>query len=170
MSFALYPLRPPGAVKEAAFRRLCIHCGKCLEVCPHDSLRLDGGFGFNRHTPYVDPKSAPCYLCMRCPPVCPTGALDALLADMKAVRMGMAYILKSGCHNYNNGIMCMTCYDRCPLRGQAIVLKDGLTPAITSKCAGCGVCAFVCPQKSIEIVPAALDYVPKDAAPTWNKA
>lgn len=159
------PLRPPGALAESKFRRLCIRCGMCIETCPHGSLRLAHGFGRGRHTPYLSPLEMPCHLCMKCIPVCPTGALDPSCHEMEDVKMGLAYILKTGCHNFTNGPMCWTCYDRCPLRGKAIILKDGLTPAITKDCAGCGVCAHVCPQKAITIVPASCSAIPADAAP-----
>ena len=166
MNIFLPPLRPPGARKETEFLQLCVRCGKCIEVCPHNILKLAGGFSKRRHTPYFDAETGPCQLCMKCPPVCPTGALDNLCLEMGAARIGSAYILTSGCHNYNNGVMCWTCYDRCPLRGQAIILKDGLTPQITDKCVGCGICAHVCPQKSITIVSKNSSYIPLDAAPT----
>lgn len=165
----LPPLRPPGALAEANFLRLCVHCGKCLEVCPHDSLFLDQGFGRGRHAPRLDPQQTPCYLCMKCPPACPTGALDPRIASMEQARMGRAYILMDRCHNYVDNTMCMTCYDRCPLRGRAIVLTNGLMPAITEDCAGCGVCAYVCPLDAVEIVPASSAHVPLKAAATQKK-
>lgn len=161
----LPPLRPPGARTEREFLSLCVHCGKCVEACGPGILKLAGGFGRNRHTPYFDAASAPCELCMKCPPVCPTGALARECKEMRDAAIGTAYILTSGCHNYNNGVMCWTCYDRCPLRGEAIILKDGLTPQITDKCVGCGLCAHVCPQDSVVVIPASSANVPLDAAP-----
>lgn len=160
----LPPLRPPGAASESAFSRLCVRCGKCVQACPHGSLKLMGGFGRSRLAPHIIPDQAPCELCMKCAQACPTGALDPG-CDMRAAAMGRAYILTSACHNYTNGPMCWTCYDRCPLRGEAMTLAGGLTPAVGKACAGCGVCAYVCPQKAVLIVPASSDYIPPDAAP-----
>lgn len=165
----LPPLRPPGAVNEDAFLRLCIHCGKCVEICPHDSLELVRGFGRARRTPKVEPQKVPCYLCMECPPVCPTGALNAESVNMEDANMGRAHILVNLCHNYVDATMCMTCYDRCPLRGKAIVLVNGLVPAITEDCVGCGVCAYVCPQKAVEIIPSSSDFAPENGAPMAKK-
>lgn len=147
------PLRPPGAVNEKVFARLCVRCGRCVTACPYGAVELTGGFGRGRLLPRVEPQKQPCWLCMKCPPVCPSGALDTELADLQQVRMGRAHILKDRCYNYTGGIMCWTCYDRCPLRGQAIVLEGGLTPAITTACAGCGVCEYVCPVKAVETLP-----------------
>lgn len=149
-------LRPPGAVPERNFLARCIHCGQCVEVCPHDSLRMHGGFGRARHTPEVLPRTVPCYLCMKCPPVCPSGALRPEVRELKDAGMGFAVILKDKCHNYTDGIMCWTCYDRCPLRGTAVILRDGFVPAITVHCVGCGVCEYVCPvapEKAIVTLP-----------------
>lgn len=157
------PLRPPGAAREDDFLRLCAHCGKCVEICPHGSLRLGGGFGPSRHTPKIEPENVPCYLCMKCPPVCPTGALNPDVRELADAGMGQAYILATLCHNYVDSTMCMTCYDRCPLRGAAVVLVDGLTPAITDACVGCGVCVYVCPKKAVAIVPASSSRVPDNA-------
>lgn len=160
----LPPLRPPGALAENVFKSLCIRCGKCVEACPHGSLKLAVGFGPGRHAPYLQPRDKPCELCMKCGPACPTGAIDPDL-PMEKARMGRAYILKTACHNYTNGPMCWTCYDRCPLRGKAMVLSGGLTPAVTDACVGCGVCAHVCPQKAVEVVASGAAYLPPDAAP-----
>ena len=160
------PLRPPGAAAEHDFLKLCVRCGQCVEACPHNSLALLGGFGRARRTPYISPAQMPCYLCMKCPPACPTGALDAAVRDMRGARMGQAYILKDRCHNYTDGTICMTCYDRCPLRGSAVVLSSGIVPAITTACVGCGVCEYVCPVKAVEVLAASATGVPPHALPT----
>ena len=165
MSLFHSPLRPPGAVDETLFTKLCVRCGQCMTACPYGAVELGSGFGRNRSLPSVDPRKQPCWLCMKCPPSCPTGALDPELTDLRQVHMGRAYILKDRCHNYTGGIMCWTCYDRCPLRGHAIVLEGGLTPAITTACTGCGVCEYVCPIKAVKTVPEDAS-VPASALPT----
>lgn len=160
------PLRPPGAAAEESFLRLCVRCGRCVTVCPHQSLELLGGFGRARRTPRVLPRKTPCYLCMKCPPICPSGALDPSVTDMRRAGMGRAYIRKDRCHNYTDGTICMTCYDRCPLRGSAVVLLNGLVPAVTTACVGCGVCDYVCPVHAVEVRPASSALTPPEAAPT----
>lgn len=170
MKSFLPPLRPPGARPEQQFTSLCIRCGRCVESCPHQTLVLRGGLGPDRHTPEIKPLTAPCQLCMKCVASCPTGALDPACDSMEKPRIGKAHILKNACHNYTNGPMCWTCYDRCPLRGKGMVLSNGFLPAVADLCAGCGVCAYVCPQKAVLIVPVSSNYVPPDAAPGADNA
>ncbi len=161
-------LRPPGAKSEKEFLALCIQCGQCMSVCPYQSLRLHDGFGIDRHTPKVDPSSVPCYLCMKCPPVCPTGALDPSCTETHKASMGQAYIIEKDCHNFNGGIMCSTCYDRCPLRGDAIVLDMGFIPRPTDACVGCGVCTYVCPVKAVKTEPLP-NFAPQEYVDVANK-
>lgn len=94
-------------------------------------------------TPYIIPRDTPCYLCMECPPVCPTGALNPHVKK-EEVRMGIAVINQSTCMAYN-GIICRACFERCPIYREAIVLKDEIYPVVVSeKCTGCGICENVC--------------------------
>jgi NAD-dependent dihydropyrimidine dehydrogenase PreA subunit len=91
---------------------------------------------------------------MKCSDICPTGALRPVPAEKAG--MGMAYLDIKRCVDYQeeNHIMCWTCYERCPLRGTAIVLQNGYRPAVTDKCVGCGVCEYVCPVKAVTVLPA----------------
>ncbi len=94
-------LRPPGAVEEDDFLKLCIKCGQCLQVCPYDSILLediDGGASVGMA--YIDPFKRGCYLCEAFPCIlaCPTGALDHEKDEIKYVHMGMAIIVnESAC-------------------------------------------------------------------------
>ncbi len=88
-------LRPPGAVEEDRFLKLCIKCGQCLQVCPYDSIELediDGGASVGMA--YIDPQRRGCYLCeaFPCMLACPTGALDHEHDNIKYVHMGMAVV------------------------------------------------------------------------------
>lgn len=88
-------LRPPGAVSEEQFLKLCIKCGQCLQVCPYDSIILediDGGASVGMA--YIEPERRGCYLCeaFPCMLACPTGALDHEHDNIKYVDMGIAVI------------------------------------------------------------------------------
>ncbi len=94
-------LRPPGAVHEEDFLKLCIKCGQCLQVCPYDSILLeDIEGGASMGMAYIDPEKRGCYLCEAFPCIlaCPTGALDHEKDTIKYVHMGMAVIVnESAC-------------------------------------------------------------------------
>ena len=73
---------------------------------------------------------------------------------MKKARMGKAVIFKDRCLNWiESGTMCMTCYDRCPLRGEGMVLDMGYVPTVGKECVGCGMCEYVCPKNAVAVVP-----------------
>ena len=94
-------LRPPGAVPEEDYLKLCIKCGQCLQVCPYDSIKLediDGGASVGMA--YINPLERGCYLCSAFPCIlaCPTGALDHEKDELKYIHMGMAVIVnESAC-------------------------------------------------------------------------
>jgi len=166
--FKLNRLRPPGAVKEEIFMELCIRCARCIEVCPYDSIhRADLYEKLQIGTPYIFADKRACYLCMKCPSVCPTGALNPELTRPENVRMGIAVINQETCLNYlyykeeiegvSQGYaqLCNTCNNVCPFIDEAIYLDKFILPVITDKCTGCGICVEKCPTtpKSINIYP-----------------
>lgn len=162
-------LRPPGAVDEARFMALCIRCNRCLEVCPYGSIKRTG-LGPTIGTPHVYAEKRGCYLCMACPRLCPTGALDPQLRKPENVRMGKASINPSTCYSLlflerdtlptgagdKIGALCNTCYNVCPLRDKAIRLENNLSPVVMDGCVGCGICVERCPvrpERAINVVP-----------------
>jgi len=152
-------LRPPGAPAEIDFSAKCIRCGKCMQACPYKSIKtatlLDGLTALG--TPFIKAREIPCYLCMKCPPVCPTGALDRSLKDKKDVRMGAAVINKKECLAWNE-TLCRSCYQSCPIFDEAIKMDEKLRPVVNEKkCVGCGICENVCP-----VDPAAIAVKPKN--------
>jgi len=141
------PLRPPGALPEIDFLARCIRCSKCTQVCPYRSIKnatLFDGFML-MGTPYIKAREIPCYLCMQCPPVCPTGALNRDLKKKQDVRMGIAQINKKECLAWQ-GTLCRSCYQNCPILDEAIKMDNELRPVVNDrKCVGCGICENVCP-------------------------
>lgn len=147
------PLRPPGALEEAAFLKKCIRCNKCVQICPYDSIIIEHSADIDTNgTPIIIPREIPCYLCMECPPVCPTGALDNEVLEKEQVRMGVAEINQDTCLPYM-GIICRACFENCPIFREAIILKDEMYPEIVAeKCIGCGICEKVCPVDNSAII------------------
>ena len=99
-------LRPPGAVEEDQFLKLCIKCGQCLQVCPYDAIELeDIGGGASVGMAYIDPQKRGCYLCeaFPCMLACPSGALDHEHDNIKYVQMGIAVLANmDGCLALHN--------------------------------------------------------------------
>ncbi len=141
-------LRPPGAVPEDIFAQKCIRCGRCGEVCPYHCIKYfdirDGGVFSG--TPHVDVLEKPCYLCMKCVYVCPTGSLVPCAKE--DVRMGVAVINRQICVTWQQdktGLMCKTCFSVCPFSGIAIKIDHDFRPYIVEEnCTGCGICAYSC--------------------------
>jgi ferredoxin len=146
-------LRPPGAAPEKQFRSRCVSCGRCVAVCVFHCLDMTPDSLFGGETPKVFHRKSPCFLCMKCGPACPTDALRDV--PMEQAGMGMAALDRKTCVDYQNEnhLMCWTCYERCPLRGTAMVLENGYRPAVTQACVGCGVCEYVCPIRAITVTP-----------------
>lgn len=159
-----FALRPPGALSENDFLKACIKCGKCVEACPYDTLKLgqvgeEQGLGM----PYFEPRKIPCFLCTNypCTKACPSGALNVnnlkkehKEVDIEHSKMGLAIIHKESCIAFS-GVQCDACYRACPLMGKAIVLDKeindftgkhaNLKPVVNSDaCTGCGICEQVC--------------------------
>jgi len=134
-------IRPPGAGPD--FLALCIRCGKCMEACPYDSIRLlDLTAGALVHTPYIDPLQTPCYLCqqrgddgkdrplgkyLRCGEACPTGALRRIVND-KQVLANVPEDFKTPPAELNRDLClawqydsCGECYYNCPLKDKAML-------------------------------------------------
>ena len=145
-------LRPPGARPEKEFLARCLQCGQCAQVCIFDCIRMRTGFNpFVSGTPEIDPRKAPCFLCMRCSAICPSDALEDV--PIEASKMGFARLDRQKCYTWQGFIICRSCFERCPLKGTAMILEKGMYPAITGMCVGCGVCEHVCPQHAIVTIP-----------------
>jgi formate hydrogenlyase subunit 6/NADH:ubiquinone oxidoreductase subunit I len=97
--------------------------------------------------------------CTACSDVCPTGAIQKLLKEEKAVtKKGQAYWVAQNCV-VMNGIPCGNCARHCPAEAIEMVPKRDdetgklLIPAINeSKCIGCGACEYVCPARPFSAI------------------
>jgi len=142
-------LRPPAAVKEEDFLKLCIKCGLCVEACRNRPSNIDRDTGRAKKptlklakaeddvtigTPFFIPRDIPCYMCddIPCVPVCPSDALDITKVtnpktgelDITMMDMGLAVVDPNSCIAFW-GIQCDACYRACPLMDVAIKLEYG---------------------------------------------
>ncbi|MBI5682790.1 MAG: 4Fe-4S dicluster domain-containing protein [Deltaproteobacteria bacterium] len=150
-------LRPPGAIEEVAFLTKCTRCDDCVTACHQKAIKHASEYdGLAAGTPIVVPNEMPCYLCDEfvCITACIEGALQ--MVKREEVKMGIAAINTKRCHRWA-GIdpMCDYCFDRCPLKGKAICLDDKGPEIDDKKCAGCGICEYVCPSdpKAVIVTP-----------------
>ncbi len=153
-------LRPPGSLTESEFKKRCIRCGQCGEVCPNTCIRyFDTENGLDSlNTPYILPREKACILCMKCGEICPTGAIKEVkktAEDVIAhVQMGKAQVNKSLCLSWQ-GKSCGVCWRACPLQDVAIKVGWMEQPRVLDACVGCGLCERSCIQipQAIKIIP-----------------
>lgn len=122
--------RPPNAVDEDIFTRLCNQCGECEKVCPESVIRMENGF------PTLDLEYSHCSLCGQCQTACPTPALANTQKDIGL----RAKVSKTCINGYG---YCDSCSQSCPT--QALQWQDNLHPSINKDlCVGCGLCKVDC--------------------------
>jgi MauM/NapG family ferredoxin protein len=159
-------IRPPGALPEKDFLRLCQRCGLCMKVCPtnviNPALAEAGMAGF--WTPQLIMIQGYCeYTCTLCGNVCPTGAIREITGKEKIKRpisIGSAVIYRGRCLPWSGNGPCIVCEEHCPTSPKAIYFHDAIVPGPDKKkvkvklpyvdlkrCVGCGICENKCPVK-----------------------
>ena len=163
-------IRPPGAMDEDVFLKLCIRCGECMKVCKTNGLHptlLEGSIEA-LWTPKLIPRLGYCdYGCVLCTRVCPSGALKRLpLEEKREIALGKARIDHNRCipwvgyarlpelekkwQDFNCGV----CEEVCPVPTKAIHFntyvdaqqRELRRPFVREEvCVGCGFCEKVCP-------------------------
>jgi polyferredoxin len=177
-------IRPPGALPEGDFLRLCQRCGLCMKVCPtnviNPTLAEAGMAGF--WTPHLIMTLGYCeYTCTLCGSVCPTGAIEEISVKEKIDRpimIGSAYLDRGRCLPWSGNAPCIVCHEHCPTSPKAIYLHNAIVPGPNGKplsvqlpyvdlkkCVGCGICEFKCPVKgrpAIRVIAAGESRSPKN--------
>jgi ferredoxin-type protein NapG len=166
-------LRPPGALDELEFLTKCTRCDECMRACPENAILIaPPSAGLAMKTPYLDPRSVPCFLCttLPCITACEDGALvwprrtlvgGEVIEGARAVRMGLARVGSSKCVTWETlnreARPCRICVDRCPYPEVALRIvfdaDDGVGhPVVDAQaCTGCGICVFACPAEPTAI-------------------
>lgn len=156
-------VRPPGAVEEEFFMKICVRCGICIEACSREGRGtlefcsiLDGPPLIG--TPKVNPLRAPCEFLygkcegkLPCVKSCPTGALR--WAESSKIKLGSVKWSHRLCIAFH-GADCLICAEVCPVPGA--IIPEGKIPLFyPDKCIGCGRCVYACPAdpKALSLVP-----------------
>ncbi len=159
-------IRPPGALPEEDFLRLCQRCGLCMKACPtnviNPTLAEAGMAGF--WTPHLIMTQGYCeYTCTLCGSLCSTGAITEISAKEKLerpIKIGSAYIDRGRCLPWSGNGPCIVCQELCPTSPKAIYLRKEVVPSPThapmqvdvpyvdlKRCNGCGICENKCPVR-----------------------
>jgi MauM/NapG family ferredoxin protein len=159
-------IRPPGALPEKDFLRLCQRCGLCMKACPtnviNPTLAEAGMAGF--WTPHLIMTQGYCeHTCTLCGSVCPTGAIREISAREKIERpisIGSAYVDRGRCLPWSGNGPCIVCQELCPTSPKAIYLRKEVVPGPghspmvgnvpyvdLKRCVGCGICENKCPVR-----------------------
>jgi ferredoxin-type protein NapF len=132
--------RPPKAVDEALFTRLCDGCNICVEKCPQQIIALENELAV------VNVDFEHCTMCGECWKSCHSGALHVSQRPVLDVRPSFG----DSCNNYV-GLHCADCAQHCPT--DAISVTDYQKPTLNhSLCNGCGQCKPSCYVSAIEMV------------------
>jgi MauM/NapG family ferredoxin protein len=148
-------IRPPGSLPEADFLNICIHCGKCMKICPTNGLQpciLEAGVN-GLWTPRLVSRIGGCEKnCNMCGQVCPTSAIRKLPLEEKTyVKMGTAVIDRARCIAWEQDKVCLICDEACPYNAisslnETIRGTTLLRPFVDERiCTGCGLCEARCP-------------------------
>lgn len=142
------PVRPPWALVEDEFTRVCDRCHDCVTRCPEEVIRSGSG-GF----PEMDFSQRGCSLCGECLQACMGKALRGDPQDPTPWSL-TARILE-GCLA-DQGVVCRSCGEACDERAIRFELRVGRAakPHLDAeRCNGCGYCVGVCPSQAIEVRP-----------------
>jgi ferredoxin-type protein NapF len=130
--------RPPYAIDDALFERVCTGCGQCVAACPKALIVIRNGIAV------LELDHASCDLCQACQLACPTLALSG---DNQGT--GFIAQVSDGCENTMG--YCRCCDNVC--QHGALIWREGAKPQVDrEQCVGCGACAESCFIEVIQMV------------------
>jgi len=173
-------IRPPGAQEEGEFLRKCLRCGQCMKICPENAIQpamAEAGIE-GIWTPVIVPTIGYCsYTCADedreynnlCGIVCPSGAIKKLTLEEKHTqKIGTAYVDRSKCIPWTEGVNCGVCEEHCPVEGGKAIIHEPVyrrhgkrypadKPLLLVKvqkelCIGCGICENKCPVEGTKAI------------------
>jgi len=143
---------PPGSISYKHLADYCIGCGRCVDICPSKTLRLD-----ITNKPYLNYDEGSCeYECNKCGIVCPTGAIvKKSIEEKKLIAIGLVEFTKDFCVVVTKENDCGACAEHCPTTAVVMeVYKNNLYIPVTDTklCVGCGSCERVCPVRPVRAI------------------
>lgn len=137
--------RPPWAVPESDFIRLCTRCDGCVSVCPEGVLvRGDGGF------PQVSFAQRGCSECSACVEACAPQALHRISETPPWTWLAQ---FTSACLAQRR-VECRVCGEVCDhaaIRFKPMLGAVAIPVLAAEACTGCGVCVAACPTQAIQL-------------------
>lgn len=144
-------VRPPWALRNAAFLENCTRCDACIDACPtHLLVRAGGGYPEADFTSGRAPQG--CTFCGDCLSACKDGALEKIAGQAP---WSLQAVIGESCLAARS-VVCRTCGEACETRAISFPPRLGgvsLPQLDVAACTGCGACLADCPTQAIAMLP-----------------
>jgi len=151
------PIRPPGGLQANLLRGNCDGCGKCVDACPENIIRLSAG-----NLPEITFANGQCTFCNDCNAACDRGAL---VTNGEAEWPWRAKILPNCLEA--SAIVCRACETSCEenaIRFRPALGGKTIVSIHLERCTGCGACIAGCHAGAIAMFEMESHFTTKEAA------